>query len=614
MKRSLNMMSVVLVYLFAMRIVLRFTVPVSLVPKGLFFDTMFMGAICLFVALALRPTWLQKTVYSGMVLFWTLFVAIDGVYHTYFETLTAKVNLQGLTLMSTDLAGEYDLSIPAGYVVLLLCALSVIVFIIRQKRPDRMLGRDVITFLVLAAGPLFVFTGFRAEEEPTLEYYQSDTFLYRSMHDRVALAEQYGYFTYHLGDLFRVPGRIDEKEAMDSLDALFKERSHTPNAFSGIFAGANLVVITVESLDSRFIDEDITPTLYTMFENGIRFDNFFVPVFQQGATCNSEFMAVTGLYGINSNDYSNNVCHAYKDHLFPYALPAQLSSEDAGYDTYYFHAGYRWFYHRETLIPNYGFSTAKFIEDVVEAGHEDFNERFDTDLVHFLDFVDFETDVPFYLHFLTYGLHGAYNQTDYAHHDDRIQSAPGYEDIDESIRVYMQKMIEFDIFLDLLVERLQDEGRYEDTLIVIHTDHYPFMLDRDVYADFLDIDFKSIERFRQSLILFHPGHAEQEGGSRHPQVGATLDLAPTLLNLIHPHGDFTYFLGNDLFSVDEGAAFLHDFTVTDGKNTHSLLEGFVGDEAFKAELQRRHVEFIDMYLRQVELLETDYFRRKQEAP
>ena len=43
-------------------------------------------------------------------------------------------------------------------------------------------------------------------------------------------------------------------------------------------------------------------------ENGYSFDNYYTPVFQQGATCNSEYMSLTGLQAITTNDWSNNVC------------------------------------------------------------------------------------------------------------------------------------------------------------------------------------------------------------------------------------------------------------------------------------------------------------------
>ncbi len=601
MKRSMYFMIFVFAYTMLIRVLLSFVLPLRLFGLGFFIDALVMIGIGMLVTLVLKKLWMQKVFYSVFVLLWTIVGIADYMYYGYFGMLTTRANAQGLSFMSAELTVEYDLAIVPALLAALVVFGMLLFVILRRKTPDRLFKADYgfLVFLIFVH-IVFLMHFNREEEAYTMDYYQSDTFLYNEMYDTYEFASRFGYYYYHLLDLMRLPVRHnDEAIEADLIDFFTNRPNHEANAYSDLFQGANLIQITVESLDSRFIDPVLTPNLYRLYNEGFRFDNYYVPTVSQGATCNSEFMALTSMHAYTSNAFSNNACYTYQAIEYPKSIAAQLT--DAGYHSYYFHAGYAWFYQRETLMPNMGFETVKFIEDTDPAFNYD--PLLDTHMLYFMDtFVGYET--PFYIKYLTYGLHGGYQPAVTDHHNALINTL--YDDtLDDQIRVYLQKMIEFDLFLEGLIDRLQAEGVYDNTLIAIYTDHYPFMLDTNTYEAFLEIDTDTFELYQQSLILYHPDMQ----ATVFEAVGSTIDLAPTLLNLIHSDADFSYFFGQDMLSGLDNYVLLPDLSIIDGENRYYLHRPYQGDPSQEAHLRQQLETYITKYLRSKHVLRLDFLNR-----
>ncbi len=601
MQCKLKMTLALVSYLIGLRIILAIAVPVRFFQWGLLFDGLFLALMLGGFVFFVRSLKWQKVFFIFQIVFWTALAIADTIYHAYFFTLGSRSNLQGLNQVSPDLmTDEYAITLPLFYIPVLIIALILGIYIIRQKERDTIAKPMIGLIGYLAIVQFMLLLSFYMPiPSPTLEYYQSDAYLYRAMPSRVRFAEKYGYFYYHTVDLLRPRPSLNLASAQDDIEAFFSQvPAHQRNQFTGEFEGYNLIKITVESLDTRFIHPVISPNLYRMLHEGYNFENIFIPVFQQGATCNSEFMAMTSLYALNSNDHMNNICTAYNTQSYPYSLAHKLNT--AGYHTFYFHSGYTFFYDREKMMPQLGYDTIKFIEDLYALGYTDYNERRDTEMMAFIDeFFVFEE--PFYLELLTYGLHGAYTHQDTVHHDPLIGQVYG-EDIDPLIRVYLHKLHEFDLFLGALIERLIEEEVYEQSLFVLYTDHYPYMLELDSMGEFIEIDPHSQELFRQSLIIYNANIEAQT----FTQVGATIDIVPTILNLIYPEANFNYFFGRDLFNVEHGYALLHDFSITDGTTRFSLFDKQAPSVHLSNALEREMIKY-DLMLR---LLEIDYFNQK----
>ncbi len=544
------------------RLIISITTPVKLFAAGILFDVFLLILISMLVTLILRKAWMQKAFYMFFIFLWTMVAIADYMFYGYFSMLTTRMNAQGLTFMSFDLTVEYDLSILPALIVLILVVTVMFIIIIKQPSKDNLKSTDYLFLVFLLFTHAMMITYFKNDDTTfTMDYFASEDYLYQTMYSNTEFASDYGYYYYHVIDLFKLNNKPVVEE--DALDAYFQNKpDYQANAYTGKFTDANVIQITVESFDTRFINETITPTLYMMQQSGYAFTNYYTPVVNQGATCNTEFMAITGLYATNSNAASNNVCHTYQNTTYPYSTPSQL--KDIGYNTTYMHLGYEWFYQRETLMPNMGFDNAYFIEDIEADTNHDINPLLDTELMHFID--EYMTyDDPFYLHMLTYGLHGAYKPTVYDDYNVVIDAV--FDDtLDEELRVYYQKLAAFDAFLTKLLETLEDNNVLDDTLIVIYPDHYPFMINRDTYQTHLDIDMDDKELYKQTMIMYHPSMTQETITT----LGATIDIAPTLLNLVHPNPTFTYLFGNDLLSSQSNPIWLHDYSMLYNDTVYSL--------------------------------------------
>ena len=606
---------IVMIYLLLLRVVLHITTGLSIFNLGIVFDTVLMMFWVSAIAFLLRRRVSQKIYYVFVVVVSTAFVIGDSIYYDYFSIITSRSSLAGVRFLTEGQTLEYNLTIPLVAYLVSPLLIGTIYLIVSNKKRDVFRYKDfgILSTVFVVQVALFLFWG-SYEFDTRMEYYRSDAFLFETMHDRKGFSEKYGYYNYHLLDIVRLRKEPDYNELVEEVDTYFESKEeHTLNDMSDLYAGYNVVTILGESMDTRFINETLTPNLYMMREQGLQFENFFTPVFQQGATCNSEYMSLTGLMAITSNDWSSNVCDAYSENTFPYALPHQL--KDFGYDTYYFHSGYEWFYNREVMVPNYGFDTVKFQEDMYAKGYitydefnnsvtgEPFVDRYDTDMLHFFnEYVDY--DNPVFINLLTYSGHGAYNQTDFDIYLDRVNEAYPDNGFDYEIINYMEKMAELDTMIGLVMDELEANGELEETLFVIFPDHFPYMFSDEIYEEHIDIENGDYNIKHQTLIMYAEGMTP--GVVSTP--GSTVDIAPTVLNMVHSGGEFTYFMGQDLFSSTQNFIIFSDLTISDGDSFLLIDETLIGDPidvmTFEVALERK-IEALEI---QKKILNSDYFK------
>ena len=94
------------------------------------------------------------------------------------------------------------------------------------------------------------------------------------------------------------------------------------------------------------------------------------------------------------------------------------------------------------------------------------------------DFLTADRDgeiAPFHVYYLTVSGHLEYN---FRLQDMAAKHEKDTEDLDlsEGPRAYKAANMELDLAMELLIERLDEAGVLEDTVIVIAGDHYPYAL------------------------------------------------------------------------------------------------------------------------------------------
>lgn len=335
-----------------------------------------------------------------------------------------------------------------------------------------------------------------------------------------------------------------------------KETADTP--MTGAFAGKNLILIMMESVDDWLVTPEYMPNLYRLEQEGVYFRNYYAPIFLAAATFNSEFTANTGMiapeYQVRNSYYS--------EHALPYSLPNRF--RDAGYCARSFHAANPNIYNRRQIHLNFGY------ESYNDASVLDMDSyMLDAQMLNGYDRI--VSDEPFFSFIITYSGHGPYTteqQNISEPHLDRARTVIDYSTVpytteaqkEEYTRAVAQAM-ETDAFIGGLRERLEADGHAEDTVLMLFTDHY--------CKYFSDVELISAIKGEtdRNMLSNVPFVIWTEGIT--PQVSekyvSTMDIAPTIVDLFSLDADLRYYIGNDMFGPDGGVVYFRNYAWYDGK-------------------------------------------------
>src|SRR5690606_35511087 len=108
---------------------------------------------------------------------------------------------------------------------------------------------------------------------------------------------RFGSISYSFRDFFTsiVPKRVNKKDLKAIQDFYHNnKKEHIINEYTGIFEGKNLIFINAESFSEIAVNQELTPNIWRLQEEGLYFTNHFVPVYPR-TTSDSEFIFNTGL-------------------------------------------------------------------------------------------------------------------------------------------------------------------------------------------------------------------------------------------------------------------------------------------------------------------------------
>ena len=356
------------------------------------------------------------------------------------------------------------------------------------------------------------------------------------------------------------PQTTADTERIAELDAYYaahpKQAADTP--MTGAFAGKNLILIMMESVDDWLVTPEYMPNLYRLEQEGVYFRNYYAPIFLAAATFNSEFTANTGMI---APEYQVRNSY-YAEHALPYSL-ANLF-RDAGYCARSFHAANPSIYNRGQIHLNFGYES---YNDYGDLGMDDY--MLDSQLLRGYDQI--VSDEPFFSFIITYSGHGPYTteqQNISEPHLDRARAVIDYSTVpytteaqkEEYTRAVAQAM-ETDAFIGGLRERLEADGHAEDTVLMLFTDHY--------CKYFSDVELISAIKGEtdRNMLSNVPFVIWTEGIT--PQVSekyvSTMDIAPTIVDLFSLDADLRYYIGNDMFGPDGGVVYFRNYAWYDGK-------------------------------------------------
>ncbi len=375
------------------------------------------------------------------------------------------------------------------------------------------------------------------------------------------------------------------------------------NDYTGMFKDYNLVLITAESFSHLAIDKDLTPTLYKMYNEGFKFTNFYTAIWGV-STSDGEYTAMTGLIpksGVWSFSYS-------QDNLLPFTMGNQLKR--LGYITKAYHNNSFDYYDRDKSHPNAGYDY-KGLGNGLEVTYT--WPQSDLEMME-LTIPEFIENEPFHAYYMSVSGHMLYSfEENFI--ADKNKSLVDDLDYPEPAKAYMATQIELDRALEYLMEQLEIKGIAEKTLIAISADHYPYALEQESMNALAGHEIEeTFELYKNAFILYAKGMK--------PVVidkpASSLDIIPTVSNLMGLDFDSRLLMGTDLFSNSDPLVILYDRSFISDKGRYDsrndIFEPSSSSLFTNSEEEQLYREFIsdiisEKFYFSSKILELDYYRK-----
>lgn len=353
---------------------------------------------------------------------------------------------------------------------------------------------------------------------------------------------------------------LAQEDAVKSLCDYYAAMPGTnKNEYTGLLEGYNVIFVCAESFCSYAISEEVTPTLYRMANEGIVLTNFYNSF--KNTTTNGEFAFMTGLWpdvsrkadkGVTTGSFGQSV-----NNLMPYGLGNVFA--ELGVKSFAFHNYLGRYYGRDKTHANLGFK-CKFM------GEMKFSNKWpSSDLEMMKQSVDdFIHEDRFNVYYMTFSGHGPYRTDNNAISKANAPKVPkninGHH-LEPIARCYIANNLEVEWSMEYLLQRLEEEDKLDNTLIVLVGDHYPYYLtDRAAKSILGQLPEKDFERYHSTCIMWFAG--------KEPIICDTpccnVDILPTVLNLLGIEYDSRLLSGTDIFSDSLHAAMLYNkYFITD---------------------------------------------------
>ena len=334
-----------------------------------------------------------------------------------------------------------------------------------------------------------------------------------------------------------------KNETIKSLNNYFASTPASGQSkYTGMFKGKNLIFILAEGFNEVAVDENRTPTLYKLVNNGFVFNNFYSPVFL--STTGGEFQATTGLIP------TQETLKLWKSEKPTISYGLGNSFKNIGYRAQSFHDWTYTYYKRNKTMLTLGFDNYTGCGNGLEKEMRCSWLPFDTDMINVTtpDYLGKEGN--FVTYYVTVSGHSPYTKGGnvikkyYEYLNDKEYST--------IVKSYLASQMELDRMLETLISKLEESGELDDTVIALVGDHYPYTLSTDEMNEMSDYKKDGIvEVNRSNFILWNNTMEEPIEINK---VGSQIDVLPTLLNLFGIEYDSRLIIGKDILSDYEGLA------------------------------------------------------------
>ncbi len=394
-----------------------------------------------------------------------------------------------------------------------------------------------------------------------------------------------------------------EKSYKEKIDNYLKEGEESKdNYYTGSLKDMNILTIMVESMPSYVINKDLTPNLYKIYKEGLYFNNNLC----KNKTNYSEILGMVG-----SQNYPIELEKGFDN---PNSLANILKNK--GYDTRYFHDNDGTFYDRIRYIKEIGFDKSYFHKDFFDTKIEfKGNMPFDTDFVNKTADLMISGD-KFYTFWTTIATHGPYNESmesiskyenyvglDGITYKEKLAKAYttgsfklGIDPENYFVRRYASwdfksdyeldmvrrqlihleyEMMNFDESLGIILKKLEDKNKLDNTLIILYGDHDAYYTSNGLkplkYYVYGAYDKKTGEleeypnQYETFMAFYNPKlnslYQTKENKNTVDYVTSPGIIVPTVLDLLGIKYNENKYLNKSIFNSDELTNLMYSYEI-----------------------------------------------------
>ena len=502
------------------------------------------------IATLIPGGWKRLYLGASFLLFGVLAVAhsvLQHLFRRFFMFSTLAFAGDGLAFANSQYI-KVDGTVILGVSLAALCMLTAL--LLSPGRGQIPFRKPAMTsLLLLGAGVSALLTVHSRLLAPSNELiwdnFSNPAAVYENFTDSTSCLLLGGLYDYTFRDLALSLGvgnsiSAEEKEELAQFLAQ-RKKAATPNDHTGLFQGKNVIMIQLEAIDTWMLSEEYMPNLWNLKQQSMVFENHYSPAYITAGTLNTEFLANTGLIPA-TGQVSTSV---YQRNAYPFSLANML--QKAGYSTQSFHGSEGNIYNRGTFHPAIGYETYHSGSDM---GMEDYT----MDRCLMAGYEDMVRESPFLSFIITYSGHGPYHMETGSY---RANGELAHELVPEYEGKYIYAVagaLETDQFIADLLAQLEADGALENTILVFYADHYNYYMMNDAQNMALKgVDTMNLLQHTDFFIYSKDRAPEQV-----EKLTSSLDILPTLLNLLGLSTTEGGCLGHDAFSDGGGYVFFAD--------------------------------------------------------
>lgn len=357
--------------------------------------------------------------------------------------------------------------------------------------------------------------------------YQKDKMLYTTVFDNNGYILNFGMENFFLRAMFPFLKNDIEVNDLEMLSEI-ENFEFVDNEYLGLFKEKdNVVFIIAESFHELAIDNEVTPNLYKLRENGMYFSNYYTITI---GTDMSEYATLTSLLPPPGNKFGS---YANGMNSIPEIFEAN------GYCTLGVHSNESSYYNRESVYSNvYKFQEAAFSEELELDEYSVANPRPDDMMWNSsTKFIDEDCDKTF-SYYMTMSGHGPYDES-------REDIKANIKDIDSKhdYRSYLAAHINLDKMIYEIENYYEQRGELDELLIIMVSDHQPYtIMSTDTAESFTD-KYKEqgrVSEYNVPFLIYDPTSDFEEND----KYSSNVDILPTISHLFG--FSYKYTMGNNV--------------------------------------------------------------------